>query len=71
MTAATERNRRLAGILVWPAVVAYAWLAWSLCHDGTSPGEFAGLLIGGLVLIAFACSIDWILRGAGQLDREE
>jgi hypothetical protein len=68
---ASPRSSRLAGALVWPAIVAYAWLAWGLCHDGTSPGELGALLIVGLVFAVFACSIDWIMRGVGQLDREE
>jgi hypothetical protein len=69
----TDRRieRRAGGAVVWAGVGAYVWLAGGLCHDGTSPDEFVALLVVGAVLIVFACSIDWILRGPGQLDRED
>jgi hypothetical protein len=66
-----RRYPRLAGLISWPGIAAYAWLAWELCHDGTSPAEFGGLLIAGVILLVMVCAIDWILAGPGQLDRED
>ena len=46
-------------------------LAWSLCHDGTSPADFAALLAVGAIFIVVILSMGWIARGVGQVDRED
>lgn len=54
---------------VWAAVARrgsvgpYLVLAWRLCHDGTSRGDFTALLIIGGILLPFVLLSDWIAQG--------
>lgn len=64
----TEQLITLMGRAVMCA--AYVLLAFGLCHDGTSAGDFAGLLTVGAVFVVFSSALGWILRGPGQVDRE-
>lgn len=41
----------------------YLVLAWRLCHDGTSRGDFTALLIIGGILLPFVLLSDWIAQG--------
>lgn len=60
-----------AAVLRWTSTIGYAMFAWSLCHDGTSAGDFTALLVVGSVVVISALTVGWIFEGPGQVDRED
>ena len=57
------KRHRFADTCISVALFLYVALGWSLCHDGTSKGDFTALLIIGGILLPFVLLSDWIAQG--------
>lgn len=58
-----------ASFLRWLIVAVYTLMGWSACHDGTSAGDLAVMLVFGAIFLVLVVAVGWILDGPGQLDR--